>query len=59
MRPEIIIMLTHHDVTVKNTAEIFEAYLTNHSVSGDDSVKQLYAFDGYGRLDTVCQDRGE
>ncbi|MDY3078658.1 MAG: flavin reductase family protein [Oscillospiraceae bacterium] len=23
------------------------------SVSGDDSVKQLYAFDGYGRLDTV------
>ena len=53
MRPEIIIMLTHHDVTVKNAAEIFEAYLTNHSVSGDDSVKQLYAFDGYGRLDTV------
>lgn len=25
MRPEIIIMLTHHDVTVKNAAEIFEA----------------------------------
>ena len=24
MRPEIIIMLTHHDVTVKNAAEIFE-----------------------------------
>ena len=22
MRPEIIIMLTHHDVTVKNAAEI-------------------------------------
>ena len=53
MRPEIIVMLTHHDVTMKNTAEIFEAYLTNHAVSGDDSVKQLYAFDGYGRLDTV------
>ncbi len=27
MRPEIIIMLTHHDVTVKNAAEIFEASL--------------------------------
>lgn len=25
MRPEIIIMLTHHDETVKNAAEIFEA----------------------------------
>ena len=24
MRPEIIIMLTHNDVTVKNAAEIFE-----------------------------------
>lgn len=24
MRPEIIIMLTHHDVTVKNAAEVFE-----------------------------------
>ena len=25
MRPEIIIMLTHHDVTVENAAEVFEA----------------------------------
>lgn len=25
MRPEIIIMLTHHDVTVKNAEEVFEA----------------------------------
>lgn len=25
MRPEIIIMLTHHDVTVKNASEVFEA----------------------------------
>ena len=24
MRPEIIIMLTHHDVTVKNAHEVFE-----------------------------------
>ena len=24
MRPDIIIMLTHHDVTVKNAAEVFE-----------------------------------
>ena len=53
MRPEIFIMLTHHDGAVKNAAAIFEAYLANHSVSGDDSVKQLYAFDGYGRLTTV------
>lgn len=47
--------LYHTDAsrTVKNAAEIFEAYLTNYSVSGDDRVKQLYAFDGYGRLDTV------
>ena len=47
--------LYHTDAsrTVKNAAEIFEAYLTNDSVSGDDRVKQLYAFDGYGRLDTV------
>lgn len=53
MRPEIFIMLTHHDGAVKNAAAIFEAYLTNHSVSGDDSVKQRCAFDGCGRLDTV------
>ena len=25
MRPDIIIMLTHHDVTVPNAAEVFEA----------------------------------
>ena len=53
MRPEIFIMLTHHDGAVKNAAAIFEAYLTNHSVSGDDSVKQRCAFDGCGRLAAV------
>ena len=56
MKPEIIIMLTHHDVTVKDAGEIFEQCkdlpvkfwgFKNVGLPKDETLKTIEAYNGY------------
>ena len=43
MKPEIIIMLTHHDVTVKDAGEIFDRLLCASHIRLADYLKQRHS----------------